>query len=733
MQPGVTQAGSQRSDAEVGSRPGTVGLIGRRRSDFHRRRVIDVDGLAALGAVAAGVGGRPGAGGVEAIAAVIGGVGHRADHRDGDVGPAVVGGGRRVKAPGRSKLHGLVGAAAIDDRGDGVNDVDRLAALGAVGAGVSGRPGAGGVEGIAAMPCGVGQRADHRDGKVGPAVVGGSRRVKGPGRSKLHGRVGAVAIDDRGDGINHVDRLTALGAVAAGVSRRPGAGGVKGIAAVIGGVGHRADHRDGKVGPAVVGGGGLVEAPGCSKLHGLVGAAAIDDRGGGVNDVDHLAALGAVAADVSRRPGAGGIKGIAAVIGGVGHRADHGDVKVGPAVVGGGGLVEAPGCSKLHGLVGAAAIDDRGGGVNDVDGLAALGAVAAGVSGRPGAGGVEGIAAVIGGVGHRADHRDGKVGPAVVGGGGLVEAPGCSKLHGLVGAAAVDDRGSGVNDVDHLAALGAVAAGVSGRPGAGGIKGIAAMTGGVGQRAEHRDGDVGTAVVGGGGLVKAPDRAKLDGLIGAAAIDDRGSGIHCVHRLAALGAVATGVGGRPGASGVEGIAAVTGGVGHGADHRDGEVGTAVVGGSGRVKAPGRSKLDCLVGAAAIDDRGGGVNDVDCLAALGAVAAGVSGGPGAGRVKGIAAVIGGVGHRADYRDSEVAAAIVGGGRRVKGPGRSKLYDLVGAAAIDDRGRGAVDVHRLAAGSAVAAAIGCQPGPGGVEGVAAVTGGVGGGAQDRDNHG
>src|SRR6266567_3769345 len=385
MQPGVTQAGSQRSDAEVGSRPGTVGLIGQRRSDFHRRRVNDVDGLAALSAVAAGVGGRPGASGVKSIAAVTGGVGHRADDRDGNVGPTVVGGGGLVEAPGCSKLRGLVGAAAIDDRSGGVNDLDRLAALGAVAAGVGGRPGAGGVEAIAAVIGGVGHRADHCDCDVGPAVIGGGGRVEAPGGSKLHGLVGAAAIDDWGCGVNDVDCLAALGAVAAGVGGRPGAGGVKSIAAMTGSVGHRADHRDDNVGPAVVGGSGRVKAPGCAKLDGLVGAAAIDDRSGGVNDLDRLAALGAVAAGVSRRPGAGGVKGIAAMPSGVGHRADDRDGDVGPAVVGGGGRVKARGCSKLHGLVGAAAIDDRSGGVNDLDRLAALGAVAAGVSGRPGA------------------------------------------------------------------------------------------------------------------------------------------------------------------------------------------------------------------------------------------------------------------------------------------------------------------------------------------------------------
>src|SRR6266404_4845933 len=117
MQPGVTQTGSQSSDAEGGSCPETVGLISWRGSDFHRRWVNDVDRLAAVGAVAAGISGRPGAGGVEGVAAMTGGVGHRADDCESGA-PAIVGGaGRRVKGPGGSKLHGLVGAVgAIDDR-----------------------------------------------------------------------------------------------------------------------------------------------------------------------------------------------------------------------------------------------------------------------------------------------------------------------------------------------------------------------------------------------------------------------------------------------------------------------------------------------------------------------------------------------------------------------------------------------------------------------------------------
>src|SRR5207249_334320 len=198
------------------------------------------------------------------------------------IAAAIVGGARRIKGPGGSKLHGLVGAAASDHRDDGVNDVDRLAALGAVAAGVGRRPGPGGVKSIAAVTGGVGHRAHHRHSRIAAAIVGGARRIKGPGGSKLHGLVGAAASDHRGDGVNDVDRLAALGAVAAGVGGRPGAGGVEGIAAVAGGVSHRVEDRDGNVGPAVVAGSGLVKTPGCSKLDALVGAAAIDDRGGGV-------------------------------------------------------------------------------------------------------------------------------------------------------------------------------------------------------------------------------------------------------------------------------------------------------------------------------------------------------------------------------------------------------------------------------------------------------------------
>src|SRR5439155_8818071 len=122
--------------------------------------------------VAAGRVGRAGGGGVVCVVAVIAAFGGRAGLGVGGVVSAVVGGGRHVKAPGRSKLHGFVGAAAIDDRGNGINDVDRLAALGAVAEIGRGRVGKGGVEGRAAVTGAVGHGADDREGGAGASVGG---------------------------------------------------------------------------------------------------------------------------------------------------------------------------------------------------------------------------------------------------------------------------------------------------------------------------------------------------------------------------------------------------------------------------------------------------------------------------------------------------------------------------------------------------------------------------------
>src|SRR5207249_9737361 len=54
-----------------------------------------------------------------------------------------------------------------------------------------------------------------------------------------------------------------------------------------------------------------------------------------------------------------------------------------------------------------------------------------------------------------------------------------------------------------------------------------------------------------------------------------------------------GIGGAPGAGGVESVAAVTSEVGHGAEDGDGRT-AASVGGCGRIKGPGAGAFDGLV-------------------------------------------------------------------------------------------------------------------------------------------
>src|SRR6266478_720534 len=126
---------------------------------------------------------------------------------------------------------------------------------------------------------------------------------------------------------------------------------------------------------------------------------------------------------------------------------------------------------------------------------------------------------MTGGVGDRTNDRN-RVGSAVVGGGRSVEAPGGAKFNCLVCAAAGDHWSGGINYSHFLAAGSAVTASISRLPGAGRIEGVAAMTGGVGDGADDRDG-VGSAVVGRSRRIKSPDGAKLNGLIGIAASNHR--------------------------------------------------------------------------------------------------------------------------------------------------------------------------------------------------------------------
>src|SRR5882724_986713 len=268
------------------------------------------------------------------------------------------------------------------------------------------------------------------------------------------------------------------------VTNTAGHCGIKGGAAMTGGVGHCADDRD-RVSAAVVGRGRSVEGPGVAKFNRLVRGAAGNHRCGGINHSHLLAAGSAIAAGVGRHPHAGGIKGRAAMAGGVGHRANNRD-RVSAAVVGRRRSVEGPGGAKFNRLVGVAAGNHRGSGVNHSHLLAAGSAVAAGVGGLPDASRIKGRAAMAGGVGHRANNSD-RVSAAVVGRRRSVEGPGSAKFNRLVCVAAGNHRGGGINHGHFLAALSAVATSVSRLPGAGRIKGRAALAGGVGYRANNSD------------------------------------------------------------------------------------------------------------------------------------------------------------------------------------------------------------------------------------------------------
>src|SRR6266850_1608050 len=122
---------------------------------------------------------------------------------------------------------------------------------------------------------------------------------------------------------------------------------------------------------------------------------------------------------------------------------------------------------------------------------------------------------------------------------------------------------------------------------------------------------------------------------------------------------------------------MTGGVGDRADNRD-DVSAAVIGRRRRIKGPGSAELDALIGVAASNHRGRRVDYSHLLAALSAVATEVSRLPRPRGIEGSIAMTGGVGDRADNRDN-VAAAVVSGCRRIKGPGSAELDALIGVAA------------------------------------------------------
>src|SRR5205085_6593294 len=214
-----------------------------------------------------------------------------------------------------------------------------------------------------------------------------------------------------------------------------------------------------------------------------------------------LAALGEVAASIGRLPGPGRIKGAAAVTGGVGDGADNRN-GVGAAVVGRSGRIESPGGPLLHRLIGAAASDYRRGGIDYSHFLAAFRAVAASIRRLPAPGHIEGAAAMTGRVCDRANDRNG-VAAAVVGRSGRIEGPGGPLLHRLIGAAASNHWLGGIDTGHFLTALGEVAASIGRLPGPGRIKGAAAMTGGVGDGADNRNG-VAAAVVGRSRRIEGP-------------------------------------------------------------------------------------------------------------------------------------------------------------------------------------------------------------------------------------
>src|SRR5206468_3961155 len=143
------------------------------------------------------------------------------------------------------------------------------------------------------------------------ASVTGARRIKGPGAAALDG-LAARTGNGRRSVIFQRHFLAALGRVAAGIGRAPGARGVVVVAATTGGIGHGVEGGDGHV-AAGVAGARRSKGPGAGALDGLVGHDG-DGRRGRVAHGDGLHQVGAVARVVGRGPGAGDDLGAAATI-----------------------------------------------------------------------------------------------------------------------------------------------------------------------------------------------------------------------------------------------------------------------------------------------------------------------------------------------------------------------------------------------------------------------------------
>src|SRR5207302_854854 len=137
-------------------------------------------------------------------------------------------------------------------------------------------PGASSIEAVAAMTSGIGDGPDDRDSDIGAAVIGGCRRIEGPGGANLNSFVRAIAaIERRSHRINHADRLAARSAyITAAIGGNPGASSIESIAAVSRGIGEGADDGDGRISAAVIGRCRRIKGPRRAYLNGFVRAVA---------------------------------------------------------------------------------------------------------------------------------------------------------------------------------------------------------------------------------------------------------------------------------------------------------------------------------------------------------------------------------------------------------------------------------------------------------------------------
>src|SRR5439155_9921105 len=147
---------------------------------------------------------------------------------------------------------------------------------------------------------GVGYGVEDGDGHVA-AGVAGARRIEGPAAAAFNRLVAHAGYARRGV-IFHRHFLSALGRIAAGIGRPPGARQVEGAAAVPGGVGHRVENADGRSAASVTGA-RRIKGPDAAALDGLA-ARTGNGRRSVIFQRHFLAALGGVAAGIGRAPSA---------------------------------------------------------------------------------------------------------------------------------------------------------------------------------------------------------------------------------------------------------------------------------------------------------------------------------------------------------------------------------------------------------------------------------------------